>query len=95
MWSIIPVFAIVLTQAQPEPPSKSGKWCFDRGQDTLLCEDTEAECAKLRDLNTEIAKSSCKRVDPQESPARPPGPPKKETPCAGSTGTENTAIPRS
>jgi hypothetical protein len=43
MWSIIPVFAIVLAQAQTDPPSKSGKWCFDRGQDTLLCEDTEAE----------------------------------------------------
>jgi hypothetical protein len=43
MWPIIPVFAVVLAQAQPDPPSKSGKWGFDRGQDTLLCEDTEAE----------------------------------------------------
>jgi hypothetical protein len=57
------VFAIVLVQAQPDPPSKSGKWCFDRGQDTLLCEETEAECAKLRGLNTEIAKSPCRRVE--------------------------------
>jgi hypothetical protein len=71
MWSIIPVFAIVLVQAQADPP-KSGKWCFDRGQDTLLCEETEAECAKLRDLNTEIAKSPCRRVEP-------PDPPKEET----------------
>ena len=67
MWPIIPVFAIVLAQAQPDPPSKSGKWCFDRGQDTLLCEDTEAECEKLRELNTEIAKSPCKRIEPPES----------------------------
>jgi hypothetical protein len=74
MWSIIPVFAIVLVQAQPDPPSKSGKWCFDRGQDTLLCEETEAECAKLRDLNTGIAKSPCRRVEP-------PDPPKEETKC--------------
>jgi hypothetical protein len=68
MWSIIPVFAIVLAQAQPDPASNSGKWCFDRGQDTLLCEDTEAECEKLRELNTEIAKSPCKRVEPPKPP---------------------------
>jgi len=73
MWPIIPVFAIVLAQAQSSPPpSKSGKWCFDRGQDTQLCEDTEAECNKLRELNTEIARSPCKRVEPPE-------PPKEET----------------
>jgi len=80
MWPIIPVFAIVLTQAQPDPPSKSGKWCFDRGQDTLLCEDTEAECEKLRELNTEIAKSPCKRIEPPESQQSSPSPepPKEE-----------------
>ena len=80
MWSIIPVFAIVLVQAQPDPPSKSGKWCFDRGQDTLLCEDTEAECEKLRELNTEIAKSPCKRIEPPESQQSSPSPepPKEE-----------------
>jgi hypothetical protein len=80
MWPIIPGFAVVLAQAQPDPPSKSGKWCFDRGQDTLLCEDTEAECEKLRELNTEIAKSPCKRIEPpasqQSSPS--PEPPKEE-----------------
>jgi len=79
MWPIIPVFAIVLAQAQPDPPSKSGKWCFDRGQDTLLCEDTEAECEKLRELNTEIAKSPCKRIEPPESQQSSPSPePSKE-----------------
>ena len=80
MWPIIPVFAIVLAQAQPDSPSKSGKWCFDRGQDTLLCEDTEAECEKLRELNTEIAKSPCKRIEPPESQQSSPSPepPKEE-----------------
>jgi hypothetical protein len=80
MWPIIPVFAIVLAQAQPDPPSKSGKWCFDRGQDTLLCEDTEAQCEKLRELNTEIAKSPCKRIEPPESQQSSPSPepPKEE-----------------
>jgi hypothetical protein len=80
MWPIIPAFAIVLAQAQPDPPSKSGKWCFDRGQDTLLCEDTEAECEKLRELNTEIAKSPCKRIEPPESQQSSPSPepPKEE-----------------
>jgi hypothetical protein len=80
MWPIIPVFAIVLAQAQPDPPSKSGKWCFDRGQDTLLCEGTEAECEKLRELNTEIAKSPCKRIEPPESQQSSPSPepPKEE-----------------
>lgn len=80
MWPIIPVFAIVLAQAQPDPQSKSGKWCFDRGQDTLLCEDTEAECEKLRELNTEIAKSPCKRIEPPESQQSSPSPepPKEE-----------------
>jgi hypothetical protein len=80
MWPIIPVFAIVLAQAQSDPPPKSGKWCFDRGQDALLCEDTEAECKKLLDLNAEIAKSPCKRVEPPESQSSPPPePPKEET----------------
>jgi hypothetical protein len=79
MWSIIPVFAIVvLAQAQPDPPSKSGKWCFDRGQDTVLCEETETECAKLHDPNTEIAKSPCKRVERPESQSSPPPEPPKE-----------------
>jgi hypothetical protein len=80
MWPIIPVFAIVLARAQPDPPSKSGKWCFDRGQDTLLCEDTEAECEKLHELNTEIAKSPCKRIEPPESQQSSPSPepPKEE-----------------
>jgi hypothetical protein len=81
MWPIIPVFVIVLAQAQSSPPSKFGKWCFDRGQDTQLCEDTEAACDKLRDLNTEIAKSPCTRIESPEirvSPTEPPpGPPRQ------------------
>jgi hypothetical protein len=65
MWPVIAAFAIVLAQAaQPGTNSKSEKWCFDRGQDAQLCEATENACNKLRDLNTEIAKSPCKRVEP-------------------------------
>ena len=65
MWSVIPVFAILLAQTnQPIVTSKSYEWCFDRGQGAQLCEATEAECNRLRDINTEIAKSPCKRVEP-------------------------------
>jgi len=60
-----PAVAIVLAQAtQPSPSSKSQGWCFDRGQGAQLCEETEAECNKLRDLNSEIAHSPCKRSGP-------------------------------
>jgi hypothetical protein len=66
MWLIIPVIAIVIAQAQPSPPTK---WCFDRDQGAQLCEETEEACRKLLDLNTEIARSPCKRVAPSpESP---------------------------
>jgi hypothetical protein len=41
--------------------------CFDRGQGTQLCEATEDACNKLRDLNKEIAKSPCKRVERPET----------------------------
>jgi len=55
MWSMIPAIVIVLSQtAQAAPASKSGKWCFDRGQNAQLCEDTEDACNKLREINTEI-----------------------------------------
>ncbi len=75
MRPMIPALAIVLAQAaQPGISSTSDKWCFDRGQDAQLCEATEAACNHLRDLNTEIAKSPCKRVEPpgnQVSPTEP------------------------
>ena len=59
MWSIIPTLAILIAQAQPGPPPQ---WCFERDQDAQLCEATEADCKKLLDINTEIARSPCKRV---------------------------------
>jgi hypothetical protein len=63
----IPALAIVLAQAaQPGTNSKSQKWCFERGQRTQLCEATEDTCNRLRELNTEIAMSACKRVEPPE-----------------------------
>jgi hypothetical protein len=86
MWPMIPALAVVLAQAaQPSANSKSDKWCFDRGQGAQLCETTEAECNRLRDINTEIAKSPCKRIEPPEiqvSPTEPPAPPspEKQTP---------------
>jgi hypothetical protein len=86
MWSVIPVFAILLAQTnQPIVTSKSYEWCFDRGQGAQLCEATEAECNRLRDINTEIAKSPCKRVEPpgiKVSPSEPsvPPSPEKQTP---------------
>ena len=54
MWPLIPALAIILAQAaQPGTNSKPAEWCFDRGQDAQLCEATEPECNKLRDLNPE------------------------------------------
>ena len=81
MWSVIPVLAIVLAQAdQPSVTPESDKWCFDRGQGAQLCEETEDECTKLRSINTEIARSTCKRIEfpnihisPTEPPPRPGG----------------------
>jgi hypothetical protein len=79
MWPVIPVVAIVLSQApQPASPSKSQEWCSDRGQNAQLCEDTEAACDKLREINLHIAQSPCKPVELPEiqvSPIEPPGPP--------------------
>jgi hypothetical protein len=79
MWLVIPAVAIILAQATQ--PDALSKWCFERGQGAQLCEKTEAECNKLRDLNDEIAQSKCKRVEPteiQESPIEPPSPPNPE-----------------
>jgi len=86
MWPLIPALAIILAQAaQPGTNSKPAEWCFDRGQDAQLCEATEAECNKLRDLNPEIAKSPCKPAQPREiqvPPSEPPAPPnpQRQTP---------------
>ena len=82
MWPLIPALAIILAQAaQLGTNSKPAEWCFDRGQDAQLCEATEAECNKLRDLNPEIAKSPCKPAQPREiqvPPSEPPAPPNPE-----------------
>jgi hypothetical protein len=87
MWSMIPAAVIVLAQAtQPCTESKTGQWCFEREQQgAQLCEETEAACNKLRSINTEIARSPCKRVEPPEiqiSPTAHPAPPnpEKQTP---------------
>jgi hypothetical protein len=59
---MIPMLAIVLAEdAQPGTNSTSHEWCFDRGQEAQLCEPTDERCNQLRELNTEIAKSACKR----------------------------------
>ncbi len=80
MWATIAGVAIILAQAaQPlGPGSKGQEWCFDRGQAAQLCEATEAECNRLRGVNTEIAQSPCRHVEPpdiQQSPTEPPAPP--------------------
>jgi hypothetical protein len=79
MRPMIPALAIILAQAaQPGPDSRSQKWCFEREQQgAQLCEATEDACNKLRELNTEIAKSPCKRVEPpgiRVSPTAPAPP---------------------
>ena len=82
MWTIIAGLAVVLAQTtQPGPGSKGYEWCFERGQGVQLCEATEAACNQLRGINTEVAKSSCRRVEPPEiqvSPTEPPAPPNQE-----------------
>jgi len=76
---LISAATIVLAQAiSPGTDAKSGPWwCFDRGQGgALLCEQTEAECSHLHDINPEIARGPCKHVElpviqnpPTEAPA--------------------------
>jgi hypothetical protein len=67
MWVMIAGLAVVLAQStQPGPGSKSDEWCFDRGQEAKLCEPTEAACEKLRQTNTEIARSPCRRAEPPQ-----------------------------
>ena len=63
MWTIFAGVAVVLAQAaQPAGGAKEYEWCFDRDQGAQLCEETEAACNKLRDLNSEVAKSSYRQV---------------------------------
>jgi hypothetical protein len=83
MWTIFAGVAVVLAQAaQPAGGAKEYEWCFDRDQGAQLCEETEAACNKLRDLNSEIAKSSCRRVyRPVVGLPPPPNPnPSRQTP---------------
>ena len=77
MWAIVAGVAVVVAQiAQPGHGSKGYAWCFDRGQGAQLCEATQAECDKLRSINTEIAQSPCRRMQtPQQSTPEPPAPP--------------------
>jgi hypothetical protein len=79
LWSTV-LFGVAIAQGQPGLPAK---WCFERGQQgAQLCEDTEAECIKLRSINTEIATSPCKHIDRpeiQQSPSEPPTP-EQQTP---------------
>jgi len=69
MWALIPALAIVLAQAaQPSTDPKPEKWCFEREQQgAQLCETTEDACKKLHDVNAEIAKTPCKRVERPEA----------------------------
>jgi len=86
MWGIIAGLAVILAQTpQSGPGSKGYEWCFERGQGAQLCEATEAACDQLRAINTEIAKSPCRRVDlpeiqqPPSEPSAPPNP-ERQTP---------------
>ena len=89
MWVTVAGIAFVLAQATPSGPgSKGHEWCFDRGQEAQLCEATEAACNHLREINTEIARGPCKRVELpeiQQSPTDPPDPasPARQTPTHG------------
>jgi hypothetical protein len=83
MWTIVAGIAVILAQAaQPAGSAKEHEWCFDRDQGAQLCEVTEAECNKLRDLNSEIANSSCRQVyRPVVGLPPPPNPnPSRQTP---------------
>ena len=79
MWATIAGVVIILGQATPSGPgSKGHEWCFDRGQEALLCEPTEAAFNHLREINTEIAQGPCRWTEPpeiQQSPTGPPAPP--------------------
>jgi hypothetical protein len=76
MWSMLPVLAIAVAQGQSDSPAK---WCFERDQDAQLCETSEAACKALLDINTEIARSPCRRVEEPLAPTpdkQPPSEPK-------------------
>jgi hypothetical protein len=81
MWTIFAGVAVVLAQAaQPTGDAKEYKWCFDRGQGAQLCEETEAACNRLHDLNSEITKSSCRQVYRPVVGLPPPPNPSRQTP---------------
>jgi hypothetical protein len=82
MWSIFPAAAILLAQAQPNPPEQ---WCFERGQNgAQLCEPTEAACNALLKINPEIATGTCLQIEPRmehsgsTAPPNPPGNPDRD-----------------
>ena len=78
MWSIFPAAAILLAQAQPDPPAK---WCFERGQKgALLCEVTEIGCNDLRKINPEIATGPCLLVEPRVEQSGSTAPPAQPNP---------------
>jgi hypothetical protein len=75
MWATIEAVAVILAQAaQPGGGAKDYVWCFDRDQGAQLWEETEAECNKLRELNTEFAHSLCRQVYRPVVGAPPPNP---------------------
>jgi hypothetical protein len=84
MWSIIPVAAILLAQAQPDPAEN---WCFERGQNgAQLCEDTEKACNALLKINPEIATGPCLQVRlgvERSGSTAPPATSEKQTPANG------------
>src|SRR5438128_11064140 len=99
MWVMIAGLAVVLAQAtQSGPGSKGHEWCFDRGQHAQLCEATEAECNKLRAINTEIAQSPCRQVETPEIQVSPTEPtassdPARQAPTQRHGDGDNAARP--
>ena len=96
MWSMIPAVFVILAQAtQPSPDARSGKWCFERDQPgAQLCEATEAECNRLRSINTDIARGACKPVEPPEiqvSSTEPPIP-EKQSPAQRQVGCDKVKL---
>jgi hypothetical protein len=89
---MIPALAIILAQAaQPGANSQADKMVLRErtGSSALRGNGGRVQpCNQLRELNTEIARSSCKRVERPEirvSPTEPPAPPNLEKTDTGST----------
>ena len=69
----IAALAIILAQSA-QPMAAENKWCFDRGQGTQLCEETEKECNHLHDINPDIARGPCRVVEQPDVKTSPPNP---------------------